>query len=321
MFDFERPSIETTEMSDDSKFGRFVVEPLERGYGLTLGNSLRRIMLSSLPGAAVSQIKIDGVQHEFSTIPGVKEDVTDIIMNIKNLAIKNTSETDEPKTAYIEYEGEGIVHASDIQADQDIHIMNPDQVIATLSGKKTKLFIELTITKGRGYVSADKNKNEDTKIGIIPIDSIYTPVQRVNVTVENTRVGQQTDFDKLTLDVTTNGTLAPDEAVSLAAKVLSEHLSVFIDLSDNAKTTEVMAEPIDDNKSKALEMSIDELELSVRSYNCLKRAGINTVQELCSKTPDEMMKVRNLGRKSLDEVLEKLKELGLKLNMGTETEG
>ena len=320
MFDFERPSIETTEMSDDSKFGRFVVEPLERGYGLTLGNSLRRIMLSSLPGAAVSQIKIDGVQQEFSTIPGVKEDVTDIIMNIKSLAIKNSSETDEPKTAYIEYEGEGIVHASDIQADQDIHIMNPDLVIATLSGKKTKLFIELTITKGRGYVSADKNKNEDTKIGIIPIDSIYTPVQRVNVTVENTRVGQQTDFDKLTLDVTTNGTLAPDEAVSLAARVLSEHLSVFIDLSDNAKTTEIMAEPIDDNKTKALEMSIDELELSVRSYNCLKRAGINTVQELCSKTPDEMMKVRNLGRKSLDEVLEKLKELGLKLNMGTDIE-
>ena len=320
MFDFERPSIETTEMSDDSKFGRFVVEPLERGYGLTLGNSLRRIMLSSLPGAAVSQIKIDGVKHEFSTIPGVKEDVTDIIMNIKSLAIKNSSETDEPKTAYIEYEGEGIVHASDIQADQDIHIMNPDLVIATLSGKKTKLFIELTITKGRGYVSADKNKNEDTKIGIIPIDSIYTPVQRVNVTVENTRVGQQTDFDKLTLDVTTNGTLAPDEAVSLAARVLSEHLSVFIDLSDNAKTTEIMAEPIDDNKTKALEMSIDELELSVRSYNCLKRAGINTVQELCSKTPDEMMKVRNLGRKSLDEVLEKLKELGLKLNMGTDIE-
>ena len=320
MFDFERPSIETTEMSDDSKFGRFVVEPLERGYGLTLGNSLRRIMLSSLPGAAVSQIKIDGVQHEFSTIPGVNEDVTDIIMNIKSLAIKNSSETDEPKTAYIEYEGEGIIHASDIQADQDIHIMNPDLVIATLSGKKTKLFIELTITKGRGYVSADKNKNEDTKIGIIPIDSIYTPVQRVNVTVENTRVGQQTDFDKLTLDVTTNGTLPPDEAVSLAARVLSEHLSVFIDLSDNAKTTEIMAEPIDDNKTKAREMSIDELELSVRSYNCLKRAGINTVQELCSKTPDEMMKVRNLGRKSLDEVLEKLKELGLKLNMGTDIE-
>ena len=320
MFDFERPGIETTEMSDDNKFGRFVVEPLERGYGLTLGNSLRRIMLSSLPGAAVSQIKIDGVQHEFSCIEGVKEDVSDIIMNIKSLAIRNTSETDEPKTAYIEYEGEGVVHASDIQTDQDIHIMNPDQVIATLSGRKTKLFIELTITKGRGYVSADRNKDEDTKIGVIPVDSIYTPVQRVNVTVENTRVGQQTDFDKLTLDVTTNGTLGPDEAVSLAAKVLSEHLSVFIDLSDNAKTTEVMAEPVDDNRTKAMEMSIEELELSVRSFNCLKRAGINTVQELCSKTPDEMMKVRNLGKKSLDEVLEKLKELGLKLNVGNDAE-
>ena len=321
MFDFERPGIETAEMSDDCKYGRFVVEPLERGYGLTLGNSLRRIMLSSLPGAAVSQIKIDGVQHEFSTIEGVKEDVSDIIMNIKSLAIRNTSETDEPKTAYIEYEGEGIVHASDIQADQDIHIMNPDLVLATLSGKKTKLFIELTITKGRGYVSADRNKDEDTKIGVIPVDSIYTPVQRVNVTVENTRVGQQTDYDKLTLDVTTNGTLAPDEAVSLAAKVLSEHLSVFIDLSDNAKMTEVMAEPVDDTKTKTLEMSIEELELSVRSFNCLKRAGINTVQELCSKTPDEMMKVRNLGKKSLDEVLEKLKELGLKLNVGAEGDG
>ena len=321
MFDFNKPKIEIAEMSEDKRFGRFVVEPLERGYGTTLGNSLRRIMLSSLPGAAVSQVKIEGVLHEFSSIPGVKEDVTEIIMNIKSLAIKNNSETNEAKVAYIEFEGEGTVTAADIQVDQDIEIMNPDQVIAHLNGgADSKLYMELTITKGRGYVSADKNKNEDTKIGIIPIDSIYTPVQRVNVTVENTRVGQQTDFDKLTLDVTTNGTLAPDEAVSLAAKVLSEHLSVFIDLSDNAKTTEIMAEPIDDNKTKALEMSIDELELSVRSYNCLKRAGINTVQELCSKTPDEMMKVRNLGRKSLDEVLEKLKELGLKLNMGTDIE-
>ena len=314
MFDFERPNIEVAEISDDNKFGRFVVEPLERGYGITLGNSLRRIMLSSLPGAAVSQIKIDGVQHEFSTIPGVKEDVTDIIMNIKSLAIQNTSESNEPRTAYIEMEGPGIVRARDIQADQDIHIMIPDQVIATLSGEKTKLFIELTITKGRGYVSADKNKDADTKIGVIPIDSIYTPVQRVNVTVENTRVGQQTDFDKLTLDITTNGTLAPDEAVSLAAKVLSEHLSVFIDLSEDAKKTEVMNDPVDEKPDQALSMSIDELELSVRSYNCLKRAGINTVEELISKTPDEMMKVRNLGKKSLDEVLEKLKELGLKLN-------
>jgi DNA-directed RNA polymerase subunit alpha len=295
-----------------------VVEPLERGYGITLGNSLRRIMLSSLPGTAVSQIKIDGVQHEFSTIPGVKEDVTEIVMNIKSLAIKNISETNEPKTAYIEYEGEGVVRASDIQADQDIQIMNPDLVIATLSGKSTKLFIELTITKGRGYISADKNKNADTKIGVIPIDSIYTPVERVNVTVENTRVGQQTDYDKLTLDVTTNGTIAPDEAVSLAAKVLSEHLSVFIDLSENAKNVDVMIEKEDNKTEKASVMSIDELELSVRSYNCLKRAGINTVAELCAKTPEEMMKVRNLGRKSLDEVLEKLKELGLKLNSSEE---
>ena len=318
MFDFERPQISVTEISDDKKYGRFVVEPLERGYGITLGNSLRRIMLSSLPGTAVSQIKIDGVQHEFSTIPGVKEDVTEIVMNIKSLAIKNISETNEPKTAYIEYEGEGVVRASDIQADQDIQIMNPDLVIATLSGKSTKLFIELTITKGRGYISADKNKKADTKIGVIPIDSIYTPVERVNVTVENTRVGQQTDYDKLTLDVTTNGTIAPDEAVSLAAKVLSEHLSVFIDLSENAKNVDVMIEKEDNKTEKASVMSIDELELSVRSYNCLKRAGINTVAELCAKTPEEMMKVRNLGRKSLDEVLEKLKELGLKLNSSEE---
>jgi len=318
VFDFERPQISVTEISDDKKYGRFVVEPLERGYGITLGNSLRRIMLSSLPGTAVSQIKIDSVQHEFSTIPGVKEDVTEIVMNIKSLAIKNISETNEPKTAYIEYEGEGVVRASDIQADQDIQIMNPDLVIATLSGKSTKLFIELTITKGRGYISADKNKNADTKIGVIPIDSIYTPVERVNVTVENTRVGQQTDYDKLTLDVTTNGTIAPDEAVSLAAKVLSEHLSVFIDLSENAKNVDVMIEKEDNKTEKASVMSIDELELSVRSYNCLKRAGINTVAELCAKTPEEMMKVRNLGRKSLDEVLEKLKELGLKLNSSEE---
>lgn len=316
MFDFERPNITIEEISDDKKYGRFVVEPLERGYGITLGNSLRRIMLSSLPGAAVSQIKIDGVQHEFSTIPGVKEDVTEIVMNIKSLAIRNTSETDEPKTAYIEYEGEGVVRASDIQCDQDIHIMNPDQVIATLSGKKTKLFIELTITKGRGYVGADKNKTEDTRIGVILVDSIYTPVERVNITVANTRVGQQTDFDKLTLDVFTNGTLGPDEAVSLAAKVLSEHLDIFINLSEAAKNVPVISEPAKGPAKKALEMSIDELELSVRSYNCLKRAGINTVEELCNKTPDDMMKVRNLGRKSLEEVLAKLKELGLSLKSG-----
>ena len=319
MFDFERPNIEVAEISEDKKYGRFVVEPLERGYGITLGNSLRRIMLSSLPGAAVSQVKIEGVLHEFSSIPGVKEDVTEIIMNIKSLAIRDNSETNEPKTAYIEFEGEGVVHASDIQADQDIEIMNPDLVIATLSGgKDTKLYMELTITKGRGYVSADKNKTDDLPIGVIAIDSIYTPVERVNVTVENTRVGQITDFDKLTLDVYTNGTLEPDEAVSLAAKVLSEHLSLFIDLSENAKTAEVMIEKEDDEKEKVMEMSSDELELSVRSYNCLKRAGINTVEELTNKTSEDMMKVRNLGRKSLEEVLAKLKELGLQLKPSDE---
>lgn len=314
MFDFERPNIEVAEISEDKKYGKFVVEPLERGYGITLGNSLRRIMLSSLPGAAVSQVKIEGVLHEFSSIPGVKEDVTEIIMNIKSLAIKNNSETNEPKTAYIEYEGEGVVRASDIQADQDIEILNPDLVIATLSGgKESKLYMELTITKGRGYVSAEKNKSEDLPIGVIAVDSIYTPVERVNMTVANTRVGQVTDFDKLTLDVYTNGTLAPDEAVSLAAKVLSEHLSLFIDLSENAKTAEVMVEKEDDEKEKVLEMSIDELELSVRSYNCLKRAGINTVEELTNKTSEDMMKVRNLGRKSLEEVIGKLEAMGLSL--------
>ena len=316
MFDFERPNIEVAEISEDKKYGRFVVEPLERGYGITLGNSLRRIMLSSLPGAAVSQVKIDGVLHEFSSIPGVKEDVTEIIMNIKSLAIKNSSETNEPKTAYIDFEGEGVVKASDIQVDPDIEIMNPDQVIATLSGGK--LYMELTITKGRGYISADKNKNPELPIGVIAVDSIYTPVERVNVTVENTRVGQITDFDKLTLDVYTNGTLVPEDTVSLAAKVLSEHLSLFIDLSEAATKAEVMIEKEDDEKEKVLEMSIDELELSVRSYNCLKRAGINTVQELTNKTPEDMMKVRNLGRKSLEEVLAKLKELGLQLNPSEE---
>jgi len=318
VFEFERPNIEVVEISEDKKYGRFVVEPLERGYGITLGNSLRRIMLSSLPGVAVSQVKIEGVLHEFSSIPGVKEDVTEIIMNVKSLAIRSNSDANEVKTAYIEYEGEGIVRASDIQVDQDIEILNPDLVIATLSGKDTKLYMELTITRGRGYVGADKNKTEDLPIGVIAIDSIYTPVERVNVTVENTRVGQITDYDKLTLDVFTNGTLVPDEAVSLAAKVLSEHLSLFIDLSENAKTAEVMVEKEDDEKEKVLEMSIDELELSVRSYNCLKRAGINTVEELTNKTSEDMMKVRNLGRKSLEEVLAKLKELGLQLNPSDE---
>ena len=312
MFDFNKPKIEIAEISEDRKYGRFVVEPLERGYGTTLGNSLRRIMLSSLPGAAVSQVKIEGVLHEFSSIPGVKEDVTEIIMYLMSLAIRNTSESDEPKVAYIEYEGAGVVTAADIQVEPDIEIMNPDQVIATLNGgADSKLYMEITITKGRGYISADKGKTDDMPIGVIAVDSIYTPVERVNLTVENTRVGQITDFDKLTLDVYTKGTLDPEEAVSLAAKVLSEHLKLFIDLTETAKATEVMIEKQDNEKEKALEMNIDELELSVRSYNCLKRAGINTVEELCDRTSDDMIKDRNLGRKSLEEVLAKLKELGL----------
>ena len=316
---FNKPKIEIAEISEDKKYGKFVVEPLERGYGTTLGNSLRRIMLSSLPGAAVSQVKIDGVLHEFSSIPGVKEDVTEIIMNIKSLAIKNNSDSEEAKVAYIVFEGEGVVTAADIQCDPDIEILNPEVVIAHLNGgADSKLYMELTITKGRGYVSSDKNKNEELPIGVIAVDSIYTPVERVNLKVENTRVGQITDYDKLTLDVYTNGTLAPDEAVSLAAKVLSEHLSLFIDLSENAKSAEIMVETESDEKEKVLEMNIDELELSVRSYNCLKRAGINTVEELCNRTSDDMMKVRNLGRKSLEEVLAKLKELGLELNQSEE---
>ena len=301
---FNKPKIEIADISEDKKYGKFVVEPLERGYGTTLGNSLRRIMLSSLPGSAVSQVKIDGVLHEFSSIPGVKEDVTEIIMNIKSLSIKNNSDSDEPKVAYIDFEGEGVVTAADIQCDPDVEILNPEVVIAHLNGgADSKLYMELTITKGRGYVSADKNKNDELPIGVIAVDSIYTPVERVNLKVENTRVGQITDYDKLTLDVYTNGTLAPDEAVSLAAKVLSEHLSLFIDLSENAKSAEIMVETENDEKEKVLEMNIDELELSVRSYN---------------RTSEDMMKVRNLGRKSLEEVLAKLKELGLELNQSEE---
>ena len=300
MFDFEKPRIEIAEISEDKKYGRFVVEPLERGYGTTLGNSLRRIMLSSLPGSAVSQIKIDGVVHEFSGIPGVKEDVTEIVMNIKNLAIKNNSEDmNTPKMMYIDATGEGVVTAADIKCDSDIEIVNSDQVIATLNGgADSKLYIEMTVTSGRGYVSSDRNKRDDMPIDVIPIDSIYTPIE------------------KLTLDVFTNGTLEPDEAVSLAAKVLSEHLNSFIDLSEKARMAEVIVEKEEDDSQKVMDMNIDELELSVRSYNCLKRAGINTVEELTNKTAEDMMKVRNLGRKSLEEVLAKLKELGLSLSTG-----
>lgn len=314
MFEFEKPRIEIAEMAQDGTYGRFVVEPLERGYGTTLGNSLRRILLSSLPGAAVSNVKIDGVLHEFSVIPGVKEDVSEIILNLKDLAILNHSESSDPKIAYIEVEGEGEVKASDIKVDSDIEILNSDLHIATLSGgTDSKLFMEITITKGRGYVGADKNKKSDQSIGIIPVDSIYTPVRRVNFLVENTRVGQITDYDKLTLEVWTNGTISPDDAVSLGAKILNEHLNLFIDLSNNAKDIEILSEKEENKKEKVLEMSIEELDLSVRSYNCLKRAGINTVDDLANKTEDEMMKVRNLGRKSLEEVLNKMAELGLAL--------
>ena len=274
MFDFEKPNI-TIEKSDDGRYGKFVVEPLERGYGTTLGNALRRIMLSSLPGAAVSQIKIDGVLHEFSSIPGVKEDVTEIVLNIKQLEIINHSESDNVKVAHIDVSGNRTVTAADIEADSEIEILNPDLVIATINGgSKSKLSMELTITKGRGYKSAEKNKNDNLPIGVIAIDSIYTPVERVNMTVENTRGGQVTDYDKLTLDVFTNGTIETDAAVSLASKVLCEHLNLLIDLSDVAKDVEVITDNDEEESDKVLEMNIDELELSVRSFNCLKRAQI-----------------------------------------------
>ena len=312
MFDFEKPNISVVELSEDRKHGVFVCEPLERGYGTTLGNSLRRIMLSSLPGCAVSQVKIEGVQHEFSTIPGVKEDVTEIILNSKELALRNNSETDEPKTAYLEYEGEGVVRASDIQFDSDIEVVNPDLVIANLNDANSRLYMELTITNGRGYVGSDRNKTDETPIGVIAVDSIYTPIDRVNMKVENTRVGQQTDFDKLTLEVWTNGTMGPDEAVSLAAKVLCEHLKLFINLSNAADRFDIIAqEEGGPDAPKTDDMPIEELELSVRSYNCLKRANISTVRELTEKTEEEMMKVRNLGHKSLEEVKNKLHDLGL----------
>ncbi|MBQ2679097.1 MAG: DNA-directed RNA polymerase subunit alpha [Firmicutes bacterium] len=319
MIEFEKPRIEIADETPDRTYGRFVVEPLQRGYGITLGNSLRRILLSSLPGAAVTNIKIDGVLHEFSVIPGVKEDVTEIILNLKGLAIKNSSDSDEPKVAYIDFEGEGEIKASDIKADADIEILNPDHHIATLSGgPSSKLYMELTINKGHGYVGADKNKKEDHPIGMLPVDSIYTPVRRVNFAVEDTRVGQITDYDKLTLEIWTNGTISPDDAVSLGAKILNEHLNLFMDLSDTARNTEIMVEKGEDKKEKVLEMSIEDMDLSVRSYNCLKRAGIDTVEDLANKTEEEMMKVRNLGRKSLEEVLNKMAELGLSLKPGDE---
>ena len=318
MFEFEKPRIEIAEMSPDGMYGRFVVEPLEPGYGTTLGNSLRRILLSSLPGSAVSNVKIDGVLHEFCVLPGVKEDVTDIILNLKNLAIKNYSESMETKQATIEASGTCEVYAGDIRVDADIEIANPKLHIATLDGADSRLFMEITITKGRGYVAAERNKKQEQPIGLIPVDSLYTPVRRVNFLVENTRVGQITNYDKLTLEVWTNGTISPDDAVSLGARILNEHLNLFVDLSDNARNTEIMIEKEDGKKEKVLELSIEELDLSVRSYNCLKRAGINTVEDLANKTEDDMMKVRNLGRKSLEEVLNKMSQLGLELQPADE---
>jgi len=310
MIEIEKPKIETVEISDDSKYGKFVIEPLERGYGTTLGNSLRRILLSSLPGAAVTAIQIDGVLHEFSTIDGVVEDVTTIILNVKKLALKIYS--DEEKTLEIDVRGEGPITAADITHDSDVEVLNPDLHIATLA-KDAHLRMRLTARRGRGYIPADGNKREDQAIGVIPIDSIYTPVSRVTYQVENTRVGQVSNFDKLTLDVWTDGSIGPKDAIALGSKILTEHLNIFVGLTDEAKNAEIMVEKEEDQKDKVLEMTIEELDLSVRSYNCLKRAGINTVQELANKTEEDMMKVRNLGRKSLEEVKHKLEELGLGL--------
>lgn len=310
MIEIEKPKIEALEISEDQRYGKFVVEPLERGYGTTLGNSLRRILLSSLPGAAVTSVQIDGVLHEFSTIPGVVEDTTQLILNLKKLSLRIHS--DEEKILEIESEGKGTVRASDIRADSDVEILNPDLYIATLA-ENGHLRIRMTANRGRGYVTADKNKKEDQPIGVIPVDSVYTPIERVNFQVENTRVGQVTNYDKLTLEVFSNGSLKPEEAVSLGAKILNEHLMLFVGLTEEAKDAEIMVEKEEDQKEKVMEMTIEELDLSVRSYNCLKRAGINSVQELTQKTEEDMMKVRNLGRKSLEEVQEKLAELGLSL--------
>ncbi len=310
MIEIEKPKIEFLESNDEGTYGKFILEPLERGYGTTLGNSLRRILLSSLPGVAVTTVKIDRVLHEFSTIPGVKEDVTEIILNLKKLSAK--IHNDDIKVIRIEAEGEGVITAGDIIADGDVDILNPDLYIASLSDEG-KLNMEITIASGRGYVSAEKNKEPGQPIGIIPVDSIFTPVTKVNYTVENTRVGQVTDYDKLTLEIWTNGSIKPDEAASLGAKILNEHLNLFIDLTEHVTDVEIMVEKEEDQKEKMLEITIEELDLSVRSYNCLKRASINTVEELIQKTEEDMMKVRNLGKKSLEEVQTKLASLGLAL--------
>ena len=317
MMEIERPKIDTASLSADGRYGKFVVEPLERGFGTTLGNSLRRVLLSSLPGVAVTSIKIDGVVHEFSTIDGVKEDVTEIVLNVKGITAKLYSDT--PKTVRIEATGEGEVTAGSIQQDAEIEILNPDWHIATLA-ENAKLIMELTFDKGRGYVPSERNKQnaEQASLGALPVDSIYTPVLKVNYTVENTRVGQITDYDKLTLEVWTDGTISAQEAVSFAARILTEHLNLFVTLSQEAMSAEIMVEKDDKGKEKALEMTIEELDLSVRSFNCLKRAGINTVEDLINKSEDEMMKVRNLGRKSLEEVVAKLDSLGFKLTKDDE---
>lgn len=310
MIEIEKPKISIEDIDEENGYGKFVVEPLERGYGTTLGNSLRRILLSSLPGAAITTVQIDQVLHEFSTIPGVVEDVPQIILNLKKLALKIYS--DEVKTLEIDVQGERVVTAADILHDSDVEILNPDLPIATLA-EDGALRMRMTAKRGRGYVPAEGNKTEDMAIGVIPVDSIYTPVERVNYYVENTRVGQITNYDKLTLEVWTDKSLRPEEAVSLGAKILTEHLNIFVNLTDQAQQAEIMVEKEEDQKEKVLEMTIEELDLSVRSYNCLKRAGINTVHELTQKTEEEMMKVRNLGRKSLQEVQEKLAELNLSL--------
>ncbi|MBR2338905.1 MAG: DNA-directed RNA polymerase subunit alpha [Clostridia bacterium] len=312
MIEIEKPRIEALDLAADGTYGKFVVEPLERGYGTTLGNSLRRVLLSSLPGVAVTSVKIDGVLHEFSTVEGVKEDVTEIILNIKNLILKING--DGPKVVYVEAEGPCEVTAGSIKCDSEVEILQPDTHIATL-GEGGKLFMEITLDKGRGYVPAERNKQiAKPVIGVIPVDSIYTPVVKVNYTVSNTRVGQITDYDKLALEVWTNGTITAQEAVSLAAKIITEHLQLFVDLSGETYAGDsIMVEKDDKGKEKALEMTIEELDLSVRSFNCLKRAGINTVEDLINKTEDDMMKVRNLGRKSLEEVINKLASLGFSL--------
>ena len=318
MMEIERPKIDTASLSPDGRYGKFVVEPLERGFGTTLGNSLRRVLLSALPGVAVTSVKIDGVVHEFSTIEGVKEDVTEIVLNLKGIAAKLFS--DGPVTARIEASGEGEVTAGSIKQSDEIEILNPDWHIATL-GENGKLVMELTFDKGRGYVPAERNKQavlEKNDVNTLPTDSIYTPVLKVNYAVENTRVGQITDYDKLTIEVWTDGTLSAQEAVSLAARILTEHLNLFVNLSEETMGTEIMVEKDDRGKEKALEMTIEELDLSVRSFNCLKRAGINTVEDLINKSEDDMMKFRNLGRKSLEEVLAKLDSLGFSLTKDDE---